>query len=200
MKRALKLFLLFIKIGLFTFGGGYAMISLVENEFVTKRKTLTDGEFLDLISVAESTPGPIAINMATYVGYKECGFLGAVFATLGVITPSFIIIFVISLFLGNFLKNEIVLKAFKGVSCAVAVIILFAGIKLLKSVKKNVFCILLFIVSLTINILCEIKVINFSYMTIALIVSGGILGIIFIKPEKSRNTDDNPSVKIKENE
>ena len=139
MKRALKLFLLFIKIGLFTFGGGYAMISLVENEFVTKRKTLTDDEFLDLISVAESTPGPIAINMATYVGYKECGFLGAVFATLGVITPSFIIIFVISLFLGNFLKNEIVLKAFKGVSCAVAVIILFAGIKLLKSVKKMFF-------------------------------------------------------------
>lgn len=200
MKRALKLFLLFTKIGLFTFGGGYAMISLVENEFVTKRKTLTDGEFLDLISVAESTPGPIAINMATYVGYKECGFLGAVFATLGVITPSFIIIFVISLFLGNFLKNEIVLKAFKGISCAVAVIILFAGIKLIKSVKKNVFCILLFIVSLTINILYEIKVISFSYMTIALIVSGGILGIIFIKPEKSRNTDDNPSVKIKENE
>lgn len=200
MKRALKLFLVFIKIGLFTFGGGYAMISLVENEFVTKRKTLTDGEFLDLISVAESTPGPIAINMATYVGYKECGFLGAVFATLGVITPSFIIIFVISLFLGNFLKNEIVLKAFKGISCAVAVIILFAVIKLLKSVKKNVFCILLFIASLTINVLCEIKVINFSYMTIALIVSGGILGIIFIKPEKSRNTDDNRAVKIKENE
>ena len=176
------------------------MISLVENEFVTKRKTLTDGEFLDLIAVAESTPGPIAVNMATYVGYKECGFLGAIFATLGVIIPSFIIIFVISLFLGNFLKNEIVLKAFKGVSCAVAVIILFAGIKLIKSVKKNIFCIVLFIVSLSINILCEIKVIDFSYMTIALILFGGILGIIFIKPENNRNSDDDRTIKIKENE
>ena len=92
MKKILSLFLAFFKIGAFTFGGGYAMISLVENEFVEKRKTITNEEFVEMIAIAESTPGPIAINMATYVGKKSAGFLGALFATLGVILPSFIII------------------------------------------------------------------------------------------------------------
>ena len=178
MKKLLKLFLSFFKIGLFTFGGGYAMISLVEYEFVEKQKAVTEEEFLDLIAIAESTPGPIAINMATYVGKKQGGFFGAFLATLGVVLPSFIIIFIISLFLQNLLTYSIVQKAFKGISCAVAVIILFAGIKLLKNVKKNFISISIFALSIILMVLSEINVINFSYLTIFMIIVGGIIGAL----------------------
>ena len=147
MKKILSLFWSFFKIGLFTFGGGYAMISLVENEFVEKRKLVTSDEFMDMIAVAESTPGPIAINMATNLGFRQSGFWGSLFATIGVILPSFIIMFVISLFLGNLLEYEVVIKAFKGISSAVAVIILFAGIKLAKNFKKHWLFISLFVVA-----------------------------------------------------
>lgn len=185
MKKLLKLFLSFFKIGLFTFGGGYAMISLVEDEFVEKQKVVTEDEFLDLIAIAESTPGPIAINMATYVGKKEGGFLGALFSTLGVVLPSFIIIFIISLFLQNLLVFPIVQKAFKGIACAVAVIILFAGIKLLKNVKKNFLSIAVFIVSIALMVLSEINIINFSYLTILMIITGGLLGALtLLKKDK----------------
>ena len=99
MKKYLQLFTTLFKIGLFTFGGGYAMISLLENELVERKKWLEHDEFMDIVAVAESTPGPIAINCATYVGYKRVGVLGSAFATLGVCMPSFIIIYFISVFL-----------------------------------------------------------------------------------------------------
>ena len=98
------LFRTFAKIGVFTFGGGYAMIALLENEFVEKKKWLEKDEFLDVAAIAESTPGPIAINCATYIGYKKAGVLGSAAATLGVILPSFIIIYAISLFLMHFFR------------------------------------------------------------------------------------------------
>ena len=98
LKILIETFLLFFKIGLFTFGGGYAMISIFEEEFCSKRKYITGSEFLEMIALAESSPGPIAINSATYIGYKRAGFLGSLFATLGVIMPSFLIIYLISLF------------------------------------------------------------------------------------------------------
>ena len=188
MKKILSLFWSFFKIGLFTFGGGYAMISLVENEFVEKRKLVTADEFMDMIAVAESTPGPIAINMATNLGYRQGGFLGSLFATIGVILPSFVIMFVISLFLRNLLEYEVVVKAFKGISSAVAVIILFAGIKLAKNFKKNWLFISLFIVAFAVMVLAEIKIINFSYITITLILFGGIMGLIFLLPKKQEET------------
>ena len=94
----LKLFLTFFEIGLFTFGGGYAMISLIENNCVEKKKWITHDEMMNITVIAESTPGPIAINCATYVGLKKGGFLGALLATLGVVVPSFIIIFLISMY------------------------------------------------------------------------------------------------------
>lgn len=184
MKKLLSLFLTFFKIGLFTFGGGYAMISLIQNEFVEKKKYLTQEEFMDNIAIAESTPGPIAINMATNLGFKQGGFLGSLFCTIGVVLPSFIIMFVVSLFLGNLLEYEIVRKAFKGISSAVAVIILFAGIKLFENFKKHWLYISLFIVAFAIMVLSEINIINFSYITIVMILSGGILGICFLKPPK----------------
>ena len=93
-----KIFFTMMKIGLFTFGGGYAMLALLENEFVEKRAWLEKDEFLDMVAIAESTPGPIAINSATYIGYKKAGFLGSTLATVGVCIPSVVIIFLISLF------------------------------------------------------------------------------------------------------
>ena len=98
LKQLFFLFLTFFKIGLFTFGGGYAMIPIIEREAVDRKNWISKDEFLDILAIAESTPGPLAINSATYVGYKVCGVLGSVFATLGVVLPSFIIIFAISFF------------------------------------------------------------------------------------------------------
>ena len=105
MKRLLSLFLTMLKIGLFTFGGGYAMIALMENEFVAKKKYLEGDEFMDIVAIAESTPGPIAINLATYIGYKQGKFFGSLLATLGMCIPSFAIIYAISSS-KNLLKNR----------------------------------------------------------------------------------------------
>ena len=104
IKRALALFLAFFKIGLFTFGGGYAMIAIMEREFVEKKKWIGHEEFIDVIAIAESTPGPIAINMATFVGSAQGGILGSAMATLGVVLPSFIIILLIKMFFCNCVK------------------------------------------------------------------------------------------------
>ena len=112
MSIAVELFLTFLKIGLFTFGGGYAMISIIENNCVEQKKWISHDEMMDITVIAESTPGPIAINCATFVGYKIAGMLGAVAATLGVVLPSFVIIFVISTFLDNFLEIPFIANAF----------------------------------------------------------------------------------------
>lgn len=174
------------------------MISLIENEFVEKKKVIDSAEFVDAIAISESTPGPIAINMATNLGYKQGGFLGSLIATVGVVLPSFIIMFVISLFLGNLLEYEIVTKAFKGISCAVGVIILFAGIKLCKNFKKHWLFISLFVVSFVVMVLSEIKIIDFSYITIVLILFGGIMGLLFLKPKKQMAENKNEEKEDKE--
>ena len=137
LKDACELFLLFFKIGLFTFGGGYAMISLISHEVVEKRKYLGTEEFSDVVAIAESTPGPIAINSATYIGYKRAGIFGSVMATIGVSLPSLIIIYLISLFFSKVLEYPVVNKAFQGIQCGVSILIISAGIKLMKNVKKQ---------------------------------------------------------------
>ena len=113
MKKYMVLFFTMLKIGVFTFGGGYAMIALLENEFVSKKKWLAKDEFLNMAAIAESTPGPIAINAATYIGYKNAGVIGAFLCTLGVCIPSFVIIYAISLFFDVFLSLTVVANAFK---------------------------------------------------------------------------------------
>ena len=133
----LTLFLTFAKIGLFTFGGGYAMISLIENICVEQKKWITHDEMMNITVIAESTPGPIAINCATYVGYKKRGIWGAIAATLGVTLPSFIIIYLISMFLDNFLEINWIANAFKGVRIAVGILILDAGINMFRKMKKE---------------------------------------------------------------
>ena len=137
MKLICSLFITFLKIGAFTFGGGYAMIALLENEFVEKKKWLEKSEFLDMVAVAESTPGPVAINSATYIGYKIAGFAGATMSTLAVCIPSFFIIYGISLFFDQFLSLRWVSCAFRGIQVCVIYLILTAGLKMLKSIDKN---------------------------------------------------------------
>ncbi len=172
----LKLFLTFFKIGLFTFGGGYAMIAQIKEQVVDKFNWLTDDELLEIIAIAESTPGPIAINMATFVGYKKKGFLGSVFATLGVILPSMIIIFIISLFLDKFMTNKYVANAFFGIKCAVAFLIIKAGMNMFKKVPKKTIPLTVFSVVFFAIILFNIF--NISFSSIIFILIGGMLGIV----------------------
>lgn len=131
------LFWTFFKIGAFTFGGGYAMLALLEGECVDKHKWLTHEEFLDMAAIAESTPGPVAINGATYVGYKVGGFWGAVQATLGVCLPSFAVIYLISLCFDAFLSLPLVAGAFQGIRVCVVYLILSAGVRLWKELEKT---------------------------------------------------------------
>lgn len=165
----INLFLTMLKIGAFTFGGGYAMISLLQNEFVEKKKWMEKEEFLDMVAIAESTPGPIAINSATYIGYKVAGFWGSAFATLGVCIPSFVIIYVISLFLDAFLTFKLVACAFRGIQACVVYLILSAGIKMFKGVKKTPFNLTIITVVLLCSTLFSIFSVKFSNIYFILI-------------------------------
>ncbi len=122
----LQLFLIFFRIGAFTFGGGYAMIPILEREFVTDRGWVTSEDMLNYVAIGQSTPGIIAVNMATFIGYRRRGFWGALVATLGVITPSLIIITVIAAFISNFSEYVYVQKALAGINISVAVILVSA--------------------------------------------------------------------------
>ena len=137
MNIFLDLFLTFAKIGLFTFGGGYAMIAMIENNCVERKQWITHDEMMNVTVIAESTPGPIAINCATFTGYKKAGFIGALVATLGMIVPSFVIIYLISMFLDNFLELTIIASAFKGIKIAVGILILDAAITMIKKMHKK---------------------------------------------------------------
>ena len=137
MNLILDLFLTFAKVGLFTFGGGYAMIALIEDSCVEKKQWITHDEMMNITVIAESTPGPIAINCATYVGYKQKGLPGALAATLGMIVPSFVIILVIALFLDNFLEIEWIAHAFIGIKIAVGIIIVDAAVNMIRKMQKK---------------------------------------------------------------
>ena len=174
-KILLEMFLTLFKIGLFTFGGGYAMLALLESELVEKKKWIEKDEFLDMVAIAESTPGPIAINCATYVGYKRAKVLGSAFATLGVVLPSFIIIFTISLFLDAFLKFELVGYAFRGIQAGVVYLNLSAGIKMLRGMKKNVMSIA--IMSVVLICMVTLSVFTVKFSAIFYILISGVIGL-----------------------
>ena len=139
MNRTADLFLTFARIGLFTFGGGYAMIPLIEDTCVTGKKWITHDEMMNITVISESTPGPIAINCATYVGYKQKGIGGAAAATAGMALPSFCIIFLVSLFLDHFLEIRWIANAFRGIRLAVGILILDAAIRMLRKMPKKPF-------------------------------------------------------------
>ena len=178
MSRLRSLFTLFItmlKIGLFTFGGGYAMIHLLDEELVKKKRWIDSDEFSDLVVIAESTPGPIAINCSTYIGYKKETFLGAIASTLGICTPSFTIIYLISLFFDRFLEISWVSSAFRGIQMCVVFLILKAGINMLKKMKKTPFSITVASLTLLSVLLCSLLAVSFS--TIFYILIFGTLGL-----------------------
>lgn len=176
LKDVILLFLVFFKIGLFTFGGGYAMIALIEREIVERKKWIDKESFLDIIAIAESTPGPIAINSATYIGYKRRGVLGSVFATLGVSLPSFIIILIISFFFEKFLQLKYVEYAFRGIAACVSFLIISAGIKMFKGLKKNFFNLLFFFLTAITLFVFDILAIKFS--SVYFILIGAFIGLI----------------------
>ena len=185
MKDCLTLFLTMLKIGLVTFGGGYAMIALLENEFVENKSWLEKDEFLDVAAIAESTPGPIAINAATYIGYKNAGFIGSAIATLGICLPSFSIIYAISLFFDAFLSLTWVAYAFKGIQICVIYLILCAGLKMLSHMKKTAFNIIIISTTLTCMVVFSLFAVKFSTIFYILICGGcGVIVYLLGKVKK----------------
>ena len=170
------LFFTFFKLGLFTFGGGYAMIANIRDIVLEKKQWLTEDELFQVITIAESTPGPIAINLATYVGYHKRGVAGSALATLGVVLPSFIIIYLISFVLDAFMENPFVAGAFDGIKCAVAFLIIRAGWGMLKKLEKKPLPIT--VLCLTIGLMLTFELLAVEVSTVVLILAGGVSGIV----------------------
>ncbi len=164
------------------------MIPQIKEIVIDKKKWMTEDEMLDVIAIAESTPGPIAINSATYIGYKQNKILGSIFATLGVALPSFIIIYLISLFFDKFLENQIVANAFVGIKCAVAFLITKAGIDMFLKIKKTPYNIIMFTLITILLIVLELFSINFS--SIILILLGAALGLLLYSLPKNKKVGD----------
>ena len=171
-----QLFLSMLKIGLFTFGGGYAMINLLDNEFVERKKWIDEDEFMNLVTIAESTPGPIAINCATFIGYKRAGILGSVAATVGMCIPSLTIIYFISLFFNQFLAIPWVESAFRGIQVCVVFLIFSAGLKMLKKMKKSAFNIT--VLSLTLVSVITLSLLSVRFSSIFYILIFGTVGLL----------------------
>ena len=175
MKKYLSLAWTMFKIGLFTFGGGYGMLSLLEHEFVEKKNWIAAEEFLDMVALAESTPGPIAINSATYLGYKRGGALGSVVATVSVCIPSFTIIYLISLFFDRFLALPYVHSAFRGIQACVVFLILSAGLKMLKKIQKTP-------IGIALTCLAAVSLVTFSILSVRFssifyVLIGAVVGL-----------------------
>lgn len=172
LKILLSLFFTMLKIGLFTFGGGYAMVVLIEHEFVDKKGWLEKNDFYDILAIAESTPGPIAINSATFIGYRLAGVLGSIFATVAVCIPSIVIIYIISLFFDAFLSLTLVGYAFKGIQVCVSYLILSAGVKMIKKMPKNTLSIILTSLTVIVYIAFSLFAVSFSSIFYILIGAG----------------------------
>lgn len=169
------LFFTFFKIGLFTFGGGYAMIALLEEEFIQRRKWLDKDEFLDMTAIAESTPGPVAINSATYLGYKLAKVPGAATATVAVCLPSFLIIYAISLFFEQFTQLTVIANAFKGIQVCVIYLIFSAGVRMLKSLDKSPFA--TGVLAAVMLVMVGLSLAGASVSSILLILLSGAAGV-----------------------
>ena len=176
-----ELFLTFAKIGLFTFGGGYAMIALIEDSCVEKKQWITHDEMMNVTVIAESTPGPIAINCATYVGYKQKGLAGAAAATAGMVLPSFCIIFLVSMFLDNFLEITWIAHAFRGIRIAVGILILDAAIKMIRKMQKKRFPLSIMSISFVVMLAINIFALHISSITLMLIAASVSLALYLVK-------------------
>lgn len=177
-----ELFYIFAKIGLFTFGGGYAMISIIEETCVERKKWISHEEMMNMTVIAESTPGPIAINCATYVGYKLSGFVGATVATFGMVLPSFVVIFVISKFLDNFLEITWIAHAFYGIKIAVGILIFDAAVTMIGKMKKKALPMFIMICSFAVMML--VNIFSWSFSSINLMLAAGILSLMIFTVQK----------------
>ena len=189
MKELFSLFITFARIGAFTFGGGYAMLSLIEHTCVEKKKWITHDEMMEITVIAESTPGPIAINLATYVGYKRKKLLGSIMATLGMVLPSFIIIFIISVFLDHFLEIAWVAGAFKGIKIAVGILIVDAALKMFSKGKWKAVQVVILIVSFVGMLL--INVFSLHISSLVLMALAALVGLLtfFVNKKMKKEAD-----------
>ena len=183
LKKVSTLFWTFLKIGAFTFGGGYAMVALLEHEFVEEKQWVSREEFLDMVAIAESTPGPVAVNSATYIGYKIDGTAGAAASTVAVCIPSFVVIYCISLFFDRFLSLTVVAHAFRGIQVCVIYLILSAGLKMLRQLERNAFnvCILAAVIAAMVG--CSVAAVSFS--SIYYILLSGAAGVLLYLVKKA---------------
>jgi chromate transporter len=178
------LFLTFAKVGLFTFGGGYAMISLIEDTCVRKKQWITHEDMMNVTVIAESTPGPIAINCATFVGYKQKGLPGAVMATLGMILPSFLVILLISTFLEHFLEIAWIANAFKGIRIAVGILILDAALKMIRKRPKKRMPLAIMICAAALMLL--VNLFSWDLSSIVIMLAAGVVSLsLFIMGKAS---------------
>ena len=181
MNLLTDLFLTFARIGLFTFGGGYAMISMIESNCVERRKWITHDEMMNVTVIAESTPGPIAINAATYVGYRQAGLPGAIIATLGIVLPSFLIIFALSSLLDLFLDVTVIASAFRGVRIAVGILILDAAVTMIRKMPRKRLPRAIMVCSAIAMLLIDLFSWDFSSISLMLIAGAVSLAIFCLQ-------------------
>lgn len=168
-----ELFATFFKIGLFTFGGGYAMLPVIGSICVEEKQWITHDEMMNITVIAESTPGPMSINCATYVGYQQGRVLGSIAATAGTVAPSFLIIYAISMFLDNFLEITFIANAFRGIQAAVGILILDAAITMLRKMHHTRLSTAIFAVSAALLLAGDLLAVHVS--SIALMVVAGVV-------------------------
>lgn len=178
MKKLIELFISIFKIGAFTFGGGYAMIPLIEEEVVNNKGWLSKEEFVDILIVAQSLPGALSVNTSIFLGYKISGILGAITALMAVILPSFFIILIIAIFFMQFRNNYYINAAFQGITAAVPMLVLVGAISLSKGLSKNLRTILTIIIAL-------IALMFFNIHPVLVVVISGVYGAIFLREKVS---------------
>lgn len=171
-----ELFLTFAKIGLFTFGGGYAMISVIEHDCVERKHWISHDDMMNITVIAESTPGPIAINCATFVGYRQKGLMGAIAATVGIVLPSFLVIYLIAMLLDHFLDVSVVANAFRGIKLAVGILVLDAAVKMIKKMrKKPTACVIMVCAAV---LMLMINLFSWNVSSIGVMLLAGVIGVI----------------------
>lgn len=181
MNLLADLFFTFANIGLFTLGGGYAMLSMIEHHCVEQKQWITHDEMMNITVIAESTPGPIAINCATFTGYRQAGFFGALAATLGIVFPSFAVIYVISRFLDHFLEITLIAHAFQGIKIGAGLLILDAAVVMIKKMPKKLLPRIIMIFSAAAMLMISAFSWNFSSISLMLTAAAVSLCIFLLK-------------------
>ena len=190
MKGFLDLFFVFFKMGCITFGGGYAMVPVVERELIKKRGWVNMDEVMDYYTIAQITPGVIAVNLSTFVGYKQNGILGGIFATIAFIIPGATIIVIAALFISNLADIPAVQHAFAGIRIAVGALILNTVINLVKGVFKDIKALVIYIVVFILSVLPAGIIPDFFTSPVVLVIASGLVGVFIYRKKKPESSDD----------